>query len=100
MPNPARKLRSGDMKKLSDRQKGIVKKLKKNNIPVKVYKRGDGLSVHNPFLDAQRNAKKAKRGKTKRYPHARDTPKQVKYNPEYKKRGKGLKKPPKSVLLP
>jgi len=71
MPNPVRSIRNRD--RLSKRQKVIVRKLRAARLPVKVYKRGRGLSVHNPFLDVRRTARVGSIGTTKTYPHARDT---------------------------
>lgn len=97
MPNPVRPLKRND--RLSPRQKGIVKRLKANGISPLVYKRGRGLSVHDPMLDVKRKARAAVKGKVKRYPHARDTPAQVRYKPKMTRRGKP-RKAPKSILLP
>lgn len=101
MPNPVRPLKRTD--KLSERQKDIVRKLRRNKIPVRVYKRGRGVSVHDPFLDIRKKAKVGDIRKTKRYPHARDTPTQrslrsVKKAPSGAR--KVTRKRKKSFLLP
>ena len=70
MPNPIRALRRKD--KLSPRQKAIVKAVRKAKLPVRVYQRGRGISVHNPFLDVKRKAK-VNLGRAKRSPQAFDT---------------------------
>ena len=71
MPNPIRPLKRAD--RLSPRQKMIVRDLRRARLPVKVYQRGRGLSVHNPFLDVRRKAKIGSLKQTKRTPQARDT---------------------------
>ena len=71
MPNPVRGLKRTD--KLGARQKQLVSKLRRNRLPVKVYQRGRGVSVHNPFLDVKRRAVKGSLRATKRTPQARDT---------------------------
>ena len=100
MPNPTRGLKKKD--KLSTRQKGIVSKLRKRKLPVRVYKRGRGLSVHNPFLDVQRRAKKGSVKATKRTPQARDT--ELQRRLRHRKAPKGARKVRKTTakkfLLP
>jgi len=83
MPNPTRTMTSTDFKRLTSKQKATVRKLRRAKMPLRVYSRsitGTGrsrLSVHNPFIDAQRTTKIGNLTKTKRYPHARDTEFQI-----------------------
>ena len=101
MPNPVRGLKKTD--KLRPKQKAIIRKLKSARIPVKVYKRGRSLSVHNPFLDVKRKALKGSTKATARYPQARDTELQRKLR-VMKGKVKGARKVPKRTarkfLLP
>ncbi len=71
MANPVRALKKTD--KLSSRQKMIVRKVRKAKLPIKVYQRGRGISVHDPFLDFRRKAKLGSIGNTKRTPQSMDT---------------------------
>lgn len=103
MPNPVRGIKRTDLRKLSPKQKGIVNKLRRAKLPVKVYQRGRGLSVHNPLLDVRRKAKKGSLDTTKRYPHARDT--EIQRMVRFRKaKVKGARKAPpsvkKKILLP
>ena len=78
MPNPVRPLRKTD--RLTMRQKNIVRKNKAMGLSSVVYRRKGNhnkLSVHSPLLDVQRKAKVGSVFKTKKYPHARDSPVQV-----------------------
>ncbi len=62
------------------------------------YKRGNRISVHNPFLDLQRKARYG-HGKSKRYPQAFDTPAQRRVSKSVRKKlAKRTKKVNKSIL--
>lgn len=101
MPNPTRALKRTD--RLAPRQRMIVKDLRKARLPVRVYQRGRGISVHNPFLDVVRKAKKGSMRQTKRTPQARDTAMQRRLR-RVKTKPKGARKVRKtrarSFLLP
>jgi len=101
MPNPTRGLKRTD--RLTPYQKQIVRKLRRNKLPVRVYQRGRKLSVHDPFLDVRRKAVKGSLRQTKRTPQARDTSIQRRLR-AVKRKPRGAKKvrqtKAKSFLLP
>lgn len=103
MPNPVRGLKRTDMRKLTSKQKAIVRKLRSNRLPVKVYARQGKLSVHNPFSDVKRKAHKGETKYVKRYPHASDTEmqRQVRYTKtKIKGARKANPKVKRSIWLP
>jgi len=81
MPNPTKPLTTNMLKRMSKRQKSMVRNLKENYginpSQLKVYRRKNNgrsqLSVHNPIMDAKRLANKGREGSASKYPQARDT---------------------------
>lgn len=102
MPNPVYHENSKEgrrmKRRLTPRQKAIVKKLRSKGLPVKLYRRAgarSGVSVHDPYVDMVRKANtpkklaknrrkryknmtKAQRARVKKSPHAYDTKRQQK----------------------
>lgn len=84
MPNPVKPLPKAwekkTSRKLTLRQKGIVKKFRQRfgNRQMFYYTTGSRLSVHVPTQDVSKRAKKGSMAKVKRYPHATDTESQRK----------------------
>lgn len=103
MPSRIRGLKKTD--RLSMRQKAIVRKLRSARLPVKVYKRGRKVSVHNLFLDIRRKARvpKFRPVLVSKYPQAFDTKAQRAVKSRAKKPKGSRKASPqrrRSLLLP